>query len=103
MGFGVAVLAFPLLLWIGSACASSSEPRGAPPPPPPSEAVEPKLPGDSPSSGFTICQEPRPEACTREYVPVCAHRNDGSLYTAGNACTACSDEQALGHRPGACR
>ena len=106
MTFRAAALVLVWVAWIGLACATSSSPtqgEGAPPSSQPSESAESKPPGAAPSPGFTICKEPRPEICTREYVPVCAHRNDGSLYTAGNACSACSDAQTLGHRPGACR
>lgn len=50
----------------------------------------------------TLCEEPRPEICTREYVPVCATLTDSTKKTYGNACEACADKQAVSHVPGAC-
>ena len=54
---------------------------------------EPGRPPEStrPSAAATACAEPRPQACTREYRPVCGEREDGSLHTYGNACDACAD------------
>jgi hypothetical protein len=62
---------------------------------------------------LTACTDPRPQACTREYLPVCASRDTGvrcvttpcpsaEWKTYGNACDACADEKVFGHRPGAC-
>lgn len=51
----------------------------------------------------TVCVEPRPQVCTKHYLPVCGRRADGSLDTYGNACTACADAAVVGHFPGACR
>jgi hypothetical protein len=53
-------------------------------------------------SPATRCSDPRPQVCTREYMPVCGYREDGSTHTYGNDCTACSDANAVGHTPGAC-
>lgn len=61
----------------------------------------------------TRCEDPRPEACTRDYRPVCALRDTGircvtipcpstEWKTYGNACDACSDADVIGHLPGAC-
>lgn len=63
--------------------------------------------------GYMVCEEPRPEICTREFRPVCAQRDIGvrcvttpcetiEPVTAGNACTACSDPAVLGYYPGRC-
>ena len=62
---------------------------------------------------MTYCEDPRPQICTREYLPVCGHKDTGircvtmpcpsfELQTYGNACTACSDPQVLAYQPGAC-
>ena len=68
----------------------------------------------APDPGSLIqCEDPRPEVCTREYMPVCALRDTGircvttpcdstEWVTAGNSCSACSDAKAFGYRPGAC-
>jgi len=52
---------------------------------------------------FITCPEPRPQICTREYNPVCARLQDGSVKTYATGCTACSDPAVRGYRPGACR
>lgn len=49
-----------------------------------------------------LCEEPRPEICTREYDPVCATLQDGSTRTGSTGCTSCSDPQVLGYKKGAC-
>jgi hypothetical protein len=49
-----------------------------------------------------LCEEPRPEICTREYDPVCATLQDGSTRTGATGCTSCSDPQVLGYKKGAC-
>ena len=78
-----------LLLAAGVACAS--EPGGQ-------SAGEPP-------AGYVECSEPRRQACTREYRPVCAQRDTGircvttpcdssEWVTAPNPCVACSDPSA---------
>jgi hypothetical protein len=69
-------------------------------------------PGPKPKGpGFTACEAPRPEICTREYQPVCALRDaegrcaalpcDSAAWrTYPNACEACSDPRVLGYRAG---
>ena len=52
--------------------------------------------------GPTACEDPRPEICTREYLPVCATRADGTTGTYGNWCDACADEKVESYVPGAC-
>lgn len=49
-----------------------------------------------------FCTDPRPQICTREYRPVCGQRDDASLKTYGNACTACGDPEVMGYRIGPC-
>ena len=49
-----------------------------------------------------LCQQPRPQICTREYRPVCATMKDGSSRTGTTACTSCSDAEVVGYRKGAC-
>lgn len=63
---------------------------------------------------FVACEDPRPEACTREYMPVCAQVDTGircittpcpsteeKTYSTG--CTACSDPDVYGYVPGECQ
>ena len=54
------------------------------------------------SKALTICKEPRPQVCTREYRPVCAQMKDGSFKTYSNGCTSCTDPNVLGYRDGDC-
>ena len=53
-------------------------------------------------ASLTPCVEPRPEICTAHYDPVCGVRDDGTVKTYANACSACGDAAVAGHRPGAC-
>jgi hypothetical protein len=48
------------------------------------------------------CEEPRPEVCTREYVPVCAIKSDNSEGLYANGCSACSNIEVVGYNEGAC-
>jgi len=54
----------------------------------------------------TYCPEERPEVCTADYTPVCAHQagceGEDCWNTAGNACTACTDPNVDYHTPGEC-
>ncbi|MCP5044564.1 MAG: hypothetical protein GY944_26335 [bacterium] len=70
---------------VGFACASRSELSEVP-----AEA------------SLVQCVEPRPTICTREYLPVCGIRTDGSEWTYGNSCSACGHGTVTAHRPGAC-
>lgn len=49
-----------------------------------------------------LCEEPRPQICTREYDPVCATLKDGSTRTGATGCTSCSDSEVVGYKKGAC-
>ena len=51
---------------------------------------------------LTTCTEPRPQACTRDYVPVCGSAKEGAAKTYGNACEACADAAVVGWAPGEC-
>jgi len=48
-----------------------------------------------------VCKNPRPQICTREYIPVCG-TVAAEVKTYGNACTACSDSNVSSYRTGAC-
>ena len=49
-----------------------------------------------------LCEEPRPQICTREYDPVCATLKDGSTRIGATGCTSCSDSEVVGYKKGAC-
>lgn len=65
-------------------------------------------------SALTMCKDPRPEICTKEYMPVCGSRDTGmrcvtepcdgaaEWKTYGNKCTACADPKVIGYKPGVC-
>jgi hypothetical protein len=75
-----------LALTILSACSATSV-TGADPPTP---------------ADLIRCTQPRPQICTREYVPVCATLKDHSEATYATGCTACSDPDVVGYRPDPC-
>ena len=57
----------------------------------------------APRPDLTLCEEPRPEVCTREYLPVCGYLPAADAWnTYGNDCTACADEGVEGWKAGAC-
>jgi len=72
------------------------------------DGVAYSLPGACPVPGRTYCDaNNRPEVCTEEYNPVCAHRTNncrgrGCYVTAGNACSACGDAFVDYWTPGEC-
>lgn len=64
-------------------------------------------------SDITVCTEPRPQMCTREYNPVCATRDTGvrcvtepcpasERLTYPTGCTACADPKVISHVSAAC-
>ena len=58
--------------------------------------------GASEAGELIICPEPRPQACRRDYSPVCAEMMDGSHKTYPNACTSCTNADVVGYRDGSC-
>jgi hypothetical protein len=50
----------------------------------------------------TTCVEPRSQACTRDYRPVCAALKGGSEKTYSNGCTACADVKVNAWLEGPC-
>lgn len=86
--------------------ACSQAPIASEPPPP---ADPPADTGKEPA----MCADPRPEACTAHYDPVCATRDTGircvttpcpstEQKTMGNACSACSDPKVISYVKGEC-
>jgi len=75
------------LLIIG--CATTSE-------------EENKINNEPGALDLILCEEPRPQICTREYDPVCATLQDGSTKTDSTGCTSCSDPEVVGYKKGAC-
>lgn len=49
-----------------------------------------------------LCEDPRPQICTREYDPVCGTLKNGSAVTGSTGCTSCSDPDVVGYKMGAC-
>lgn len=49
-----------------------------------------------------LCEDPRPQICTREYDPVCAKLEDGSEKTYATGCTSCADSKVTSYKKGAC-
>ena len=49
-----------------------------------------------------LCEEPRPQICTREFNPVCATLQDGGSKTHATGCTSCSDPDVVGYKMGTC-
>jgi hypothetical protein len=86
MNWKALTLIFALVAIVGLACASS-------PQEPDDTAEEPPV---------TACAEPRPQACTMEYIPVCGHSYGGERKTFPNACSACADSEVAGRHSGAC-
>ncbi len=49
------------------------------------------------------CQEPRPQVCTSDYMPVCGQLAAGLHKTYPNGCTACVDPAVSAFRPASCQ
>lgn len=89
--------------------------RDTPEPVQPGNAGEnsPSVVDSADQSEYVECTEPRPEACTKEYMPVCGQRDNGircitepcdniDQVTYGNGCEACADQAVYGYVPGSC-
>lgn len=55
-----------------------------------------------PAASATVCEDPRPQVCTMDYTPVCATRQDGSVKTYSNGCTACANANVVSWVKDAC-
>jgi hypothetical protein len=98
--------------------APPAEPPASETPPveAPADAAPPASEPSAPEGrlAFTQCDPAnRPQACTREYRPVCGEVDTGvrcvkapcpstQQKTFGNACTACSEAKTTGYWPVAC-
>ena len=49
-----------------------------------------------------MCTDPRSVICTREYVPVCGVKADGTMKTYGNKCEACAFIEVTGYYSDEC-
>lgn len=49
-----------------------------------------------------ICNEPRPQVCTMEYLPVCATLVAGGRREYASACNACADDAVLSFEHDVC-
>ncbi len=56
----------------------------------------------APESTVIECSEPRPQVCTMEYNPVCAHLSGGGQKEFASACNACASDAVGGYVSGAC-
>lgn len=76
-----------------------------------SKPISTTEPSSQKNAYYVQCKNPRPQYCTREYLPVCAKRDTGIRCvttpcpstrekTYSNACTACSDSKVYGYIPG---
>ena len=114
--------------WLVACASSTPEPETAADPaaepaheapPAPEEPPSDSAPADGAGApqgrlAFTKCDpENRPQACTREYRPVCAEVDNGVRCVTtpcdstdqkefGNGCTACADAKTDGYWPVAC-
>ena len=59
-------------------------------------------PPEAPSMD-TVCEDPRPQVCTMNYLPVCGVHADASRSSYANGCSACSDPEVQGYLEGACK
>lgn len=100
-----------------TAAEPAGEPAHEPPPAPEEPPAGAQVPPEGATQGrlaFTQCDPAnRPQACTREYRPVCGEVDNGVRCVTepcnsteqkefGNACTACADAKVQGYWPAAC-
>ncbi len=52
--------------------------------------------------GLELCPQERPQVCTMDYRPTCAHLDNGRRKDYSNPCSACSDPAVVGVFKGAC-
>lgn len=52
--------------------------------------------------GLQLCPQERPQICTMDYRPTCAHLDNGRRKDYSNPCSACSDPAVVGVFQGAC-
>ena len=64
--------------------------------------VREPIPDEPGALDIILCEEPRPQICTKEYDPVCATLDDGSTRTGATGCTSCSDPKVVSYTKGAC-
>ena len=92
-------IAFASLMFLCASCSSSD--------------VQENRSVQTPHSEYSVCQNPRPKICTREYKPVCATKLTGvqcitvpcpstEEVSYASACTACADPKVLKYKKGAC-
>jgi hypothetical protein len=65
-----------------------------------SAALAQQAPPAKPPAGLRACGEPRPQICTKEFMPACGVRRDGTRMTYSNGCMACMDANVVGYLPG---
>lgn len=84
MRFAVAIIGLSLLV----ACSSPVK--------------EQETAAAAPAVDLIPCTDPRPEVCTMEYAPACAELSTGGRREYASGCSACSDDEVTGYRPGSC-
>jgi hypothetical protein len=95
----------PLIMLL-AACSQAPVASETAPPPTTKPAAHAK---DEP----VMCKEPRPQACTMIYQPVCATRDTGvrcittpcpstEQVTKSSECNACNDAKVISYVPGEC-
>lgn len=65
--------------------------------------LEAKTNSSSSNQAPTVCADPRPQACTMDYRPVCGEDSDGTRKTYANGCTACSNSAVFSYTDGPCK